>query len=119
MSTITVPTKSVPFIRKLFPDYKRRDIRIVPTEKVSFYDLNWSGGTRQSYSLVRLADEATLSLAHWSQAAPWDNPMEGATMDMKPGFLVVRTGFFCGKPSMLTIHVHPSNLTPLLPTTNA
>jgi hypothetical protein len=111
---VKVPTKSVDFVRRLFPDYRKRDVNLLATTRVTFMDLNWSGGTRSTYSIVRLEDNAVASLSAWSTLAPWENPHEGSTIDLKPGFLVVRTGFFCGKVSTMTVYVHPSNLTPLL-----
>ena len=114
---VTVPTKSVVLIKRLFPIYRKRDVCIQVSNKVTFSDLNWSGGSRSTYTLVRLDDNATMSLAGWSTLAPWANPYEGAEFEMRPGFLVVQTGHFCGKESRMRIYVHPSNLTPMLQST--
>ena len=109
-----VPARSVPFLRKIYPDYRRRDVRIKPCTSVTFSDLNWSGGTRAEYALIRLDDKAVAHTSAWNQLAPWANPMEGTTVAMRPGFIVVRTGYACGKVAMLTIYVHPDNVAPLL-----
>jgi hypothetical protein len=111
---VTVPFKSVPFLKGMFAGYKRRDINIRVCERMSFHDLNWSGGSKTDYTIVRLDDNATMSLASWGQLAPWANPYEGATIDMRPGFMIVSTGYFCGKVSLMNVYVHPDNMAPLL-----
>jgi hypothetical protein len=111
---MNVPTKSVPFVKSLFPSYKRREVEITGRNSVTISDLNWSGGSRSTYTLVSLDDNRAKSLANWSTFAPWDNPYEVAKMELRPGVAVVQTGVFCGKVSLMRIYVHPSNLTPLL-----
>ena len=47
--------------------------------------------------------------------APWENKAEGATVPVPQGHVVVQHGCFCGRPSILTITVHPADLPKLLP----
>jgi hypothetical protein len=51
--------------------------------------------------------------------APWENRAEGATIPIPQGHVVVSCGHFCGKPSMLSIYVHPVDMPKLLPNMNA
>ena len=41
-----------PFVDASFPDYTGRKFRAEITEKVSFYDTNWSGGTCNKYAVI-------------------------------------------------------------------
>jgi len=114
-NSFTVATREVPLVKALFPSYRKRDVRIVATTRVMFTDLNWSGGTRSEYHAVDLNNSRVKSFARWSMIAPWENPYEGASVDLIPGFAIIRTGHFCGKESVLTIYVHPENVTKYLP----
>ncbi len=109
-----VPTKQIPWMKTLFPGYRKRAVNVVAGTKVSFYDLNWSGGTRNEYTIVDLATGDTKSFGRWNQIAPWNNPYEGATVDLPVGFAIVETGFFCGKEKTARILVHPDNMPKLL-----
>lgn len=114
---IEQPTKNVPLIRTLFPSYRKRNVMIRATTKVAFHDLNWSGGTRKEYTAVDLRNGNAKTMRGWNALAPWNNPYEGSSVELKPGFAVVETGHFCGKESVMRIHVHPDNM-PLLLTHN-
>ncbi len=110
----TEPTKNVPMVRKLFPAYRKRNVNVRATTKVTFFDLNWSGGSRSEYHAIDLSNGAARTMSNWNQLAPWANPYEGSSVELVPGFAVVKTGYFCGKESTLTIYVHPDNMPKLL-----
>lgn len=114
---IEVATKDVQDImRATFPEYRRKKVYVRATTSVTFSDLNWSGGTRSEYRGVTVSGQATGSLDKYNQYAPWDaRQIEGQTIDLPPGLMIVRSGYFCGKVSMATIYVHPSNMPKLLP----
>jgi hypothetical protein len=56
---------------------------------------------------IRTADH--LSVPH-----PMDNEAEGARVALKPDHVIICTGHFCGKESMMTIYVHPANMPKLI-----
>lgn len=85
-----------------YPSYKGRKFREDRKGRVTFYDLNWSGGTRNTYTLVRLTDGATDPGVR--NLPPWANPFEGKTVEIPAGFAIVEHSFFCGKDSGLTVY---------------
>lgn len=120
---ITVPA-SDPSIRAIiaatFPTYRRKTVQVEVAESVTFYDLNWSGGTRAEYAACTMPvgaweSRALGSSANWHRAAPWANKAEGATVPTMPGSVIVKGGDFCGKPAMLRIYVNPADMPRLLP----
>lgn len=105
-----------PMVRAAFPSYRRKKVSIKASETVTFNDLNWSGGTRSEYRAVSLdGSQVGGSTLPYSARAPWDNPAEGASVPVPQGFAVIQGGCFCGKESMLTIHVNPADMPKLLP----
>lgn len=74
----------------------------------------WSGGSRDHYSLVRLADGRAAS-DPTAQTAPWSAERSERVVTLIPGFAVVRHSMFCGKDMGLTFYVHPTDIAPLLP----
>lgn len=71
----------------------------------------WSGGSRETYHIVRMEDGKT----HYLPMQ--DRFMDGrkdVAVDLKDGFCVVRHSIFCGKDCGLTIYVHPDNMPKLL-----
>lgn len=96
-------TKAVREILKAtFPDYKGRKFFLDDSGKVTFYDTNWGGGTRNYYTAVRIEDGKVQSLADF---APWANPVEGKTVEIPEGFMIVQRSYFCGVESGVTLYV--------------
>lgn len=95
-------------------NYRKRTVYVTVTERVTITDVNWSGGTRSTYHGLDIASGAINTANHFSVPAPWANQYEGAVVDLKPGKAIVRTGFFCGKVSAMTIYIHPDNMPALL-----
>ncbi len=95
-----------------FPNYSGRKFQIEVTEKVSFYDLNWDGGTHNAYALVSLDGQGAAALPRES---PFNPRAEGATFALPPRFVVVEHSHFCGRDVGLRFHVHPSDVAKLLP----
>lgn len=102
-------------VRATFPDYRRKAVTIQADSSVTLHDLNWSGGTRNDYRACTVEGEFAGSTARYSQCAPWRNPAEGAEMPIPVGMIVVRGGTFCGKPSMLSLHINPADMPKYLP----
>ena len=96
-------TKAVREILKAtFPDYKGRKFFLDDSGKVTFYDTNWGGGTRNYYTAVRVADGLVEALPEMS---PWANPVEGKTVDLPEGYILVQRSYFQGVDSGVTLHV--------------
>jgi hypothetical protein len=89
--------------KQAFPSYRGRKIREDRSGRVSFYDLNWSGGTRNTYRAVRLNDGASSGF-DGSSPPPWANPMEGASVTIPAGYVIVEETIFCGKGPWMRIY---------------
>ena len=98
-------------LKATFPEYRGRTFRIEFTPTVSFYNTNWSGGTRNIYVAV-WSDGRT---AKFNAPAPWVNVIEGQTIDMPQNVLIVEHTIFCGKDLGITIYAHPVHLPKWLP----
>lgn len=89
-----------------FPGYTGRKFIVEFTESITFYNTNWSGGSRNEYAAIN----ANGHMATLNVPAPWVNPVEGKTIDLPPDVLIVRHTFFCGRDLGITIYAHVSNL---------
>ena len=105
-------TKAIAPIAKAL-NYRKRQFQLRVTDKVTLSDLNWSGGSRSEYTAIDLATCRTMK-PDLGRPAPWDNKAEGAIVEIPPGVAIARTGFFCGKPSTMTLYVRADNVAPLL-----
>lgn len=95
-----------PIVKATFPDYRGRKFSLEFTDRVCFYNVNWSGGSKNEYRLVNI--DGRVGSLIGVNAAPWDNPVEGQTMDLMPDVLVVKHVYFCGKDLGITIYAHYS-----------
>lgn len=95
---------------------RKRKVFVYPRGSVTFQDLNWSGGTKSEYTAIELATGKKVGdMSRWNMTWPGDNKAEGATIDVPPGVVVVRTGWFCGKTSTPSIYCNPADMPALLP----
>jgi hypothetical protein len=102
-------------VRATFPDYRKQTVRIKATASVELQDLNWSGGTRSEYRACKVDGEFIGSTARFHQYAPWDaRQVEGLSVPIPQGAIVVCGGHFCGKESTLTLNVNPADMPRLL-----
>lgn len=104
----TYPVKKAqikPVLDVTFPEYKGRTFKVQFTDKVTFSDTNWGGGTRSFYKFVQMD---TGKVAPLSVPAPWDNQYEGKTMDLPENIVVVEHIIFCGQDLGIRFYVHPS-----------
>lgn len=85
-------------VKAAFPEFKGRKISIDFSGTVTFWDTNWSGGTRSYFKAIHLSTGKTQGLAI---PAPWINVIEGK------GCAVVELRHFCGQPP--TARVYFSN----------
>jgi hypothetical protein len=94
-----------PVLDATFPEYNGRKIKVEFAKTLTFYDLNWSGGTRNKYVAIR-SDGLKLNLI---APAPWDNPYEDLKVDIPADVIVVKHAHFCGKDCGITIYVNPDS----------
>ncbi len=116
MNSIERPAKEFrTILAATAPDYRRKTVSVEATTSVYLCDLNWSGGTRNQYRGCTLAGEFTGSADRANQLAPWDpRQVEGQSIPLPQGMVLVRSGVFCGKVSKATIYVNPADMPRLL-----
>lgn len=114
MYTEAIERSAKEFKRYLPASYRKRNVRIRAAETVGLYDLNWSGGTRSTYTVYTIDGQMVSDTSRYSALHPWDNKAEGTKLPIPEGFLVVMTGHFCGKESTATLYVNPANMPKLL-----
>ena len=95
--------QALPIIQSTFPDYTGRKIKIEFTDKVTFYDTNWSGGTRNYYVALR-SDGSTRAPYI---PAPWINTVEGSKVELPENVLIIMHSYFCGSDMGITIYANP------------
>lgn len=105
----TVPAKEVKWLTSCAFSSKKRETRIVVTETVTFQNTFWDGGSKSEYRAVKLESGETAILDVGS--SPWTAIAEGKTVTLEPGFAIVEHSVFCGKEVLLTVYLHPSNVT--------
>jgi hypothetical protein len=91
-------------VNATFPDYTGRKFKLEISDTISFYDLNWSGGTCNKFVAV-----ANGEIHGMFVPAPWKNTAEGQTVDLPSEIVVVEHSFFCGHDMGITIHINPAN----------
>jgi len=74
----------------------------------------WSGGTRDFYYMIRLADGATCDFPG-QQSAPWNSARADKDVSIDPGFAIVRHSHFCGSDMGLEFFVNPADIVKLVP----
>ena len=94
-------------IKGTFPNYRGRKIRLQLTNQVTFSDLHWDGGSRNTYAAM--SNDGRTDRLDCSHIAPWNNPVNGRTFDLMPGILIVEHSIFCGKDGGLTIFMNPAS----------
>ena len=114
MKTLYLEPNQIP--AQLRGSYSGKQFKAIVTESVTIpiYAGLWSGGSRDTYRVVRLSDGATIEPVRHN-AAPWDSGRAERKVDLEPGIAVVEHSIFCGKDAGLTFYVHPANATALLP----
>ena len=100
----------VAIVKATFPSYKRKKVTIWHHGSVTLSDLNWSGGTRKEYRACTI-DGLEIPAKHdFHSAAPWNNKFEGMKVEIPQGCVIVEGGYFCGKQSILYLHINPLDL---------
>jgi hypothetical protein len=105
MNAITLTTKQArPIVKLTFPNYHGRKFKLEFTDRITFYDTNWSGGTKNEYRFVHVTGKVVALHA----PAPWTTPIEGKMVELPANVLVVVRQYFCGMEVGISIYANPS-----------
>ena len=74
----------------------------------------WSGGSRDAYSAVSLAD-GRIATIPGQDSAPWNSIRADRIVEIKPGFCLIRHSVSCGRDCGLMFYVHPDDIAKLVP----
>lgn len=128
--------KAFPELKRIavagFPGYKKHKVYTsVFSERGERINSYWDRGTRDEFALVELAtlrrkalptsthpyyDIAGRGLANAEDSFVTVDHVGNVTLKaIPPGFVLVRAGTFCGKPSTAEILFHPSDMPRYLP----
>jgi hypothetical protein len=75
----------------------------------------WSGGSRETYEIIRLSDGAAISDPAHKTGPFVDTGRRERIIQLEPGVCVRQRTIFCGKDHGLTFYLHPENAAALLP----
>lgn len=92
--------------------YRGRKIEIFPTTEVDVRSANyWDGGTRTTYTFLKLPSLEALNVPSMHPA--YDQRVT-RPLPLRPGMICVQHTIFCGKDAGITICVHPDELNTLM-----
>lgn len=100
-----------PLLKATFPEYRGRTFYATFTTHITIHDTNWGGGTRSTWKAIRMDGGKVSALPSYS---PWNNPTEGAQIELEPGIVIIEHCIFCGKDLGIRFYAHPSMETHLL-----
>lgn len=110
-NTFTIKSKDVKsIILATFPDYKKRKIIINVSKQIQFHNLNWSGGSRNTYKACTIDGKFMPTKVNMNSLAPWNNQFEGLKIDIPRNVIIVQHSYFCGKETTMTFFVNPDNI---------
>ena len=96
----------MPFLKASFPDYNGKKFYVEYCNNVTFYDLNWSGGTKNDYVAI---DINSLESKRYYEHAPWIEIAEGKNVPVKDGIVIAKHTYFCGHDMGVTFYVNPND----------
>lgn len=99
-----------PWLEATFPDYDGRKFRVELADKITLYDLHWSGGTRNEYRTCTLEGRPVGGTDEYAAMAPWNDPAEGKTFPIPVGFVVAEHSIFMGKDMGITFTLNSRSL---------
>lgn len=103
-------SRSNPVVKRLlaatFPNYRGRKLRAVAVapDRPLYFDLHWSGGSRDVIRLVRVADGAIGT----PRVPAWYSGHDGAVV-VPAGHLLVVHSHFVGVDAGITVYVAPAS----------
>lgn len=115
--TIHLNPSDVPLTLIHASGYSGRKWQIRVSESVDVNNTQWSGGTRNSYVIVKLEDGQSM---HVRDPRPWPESMSDVGRVAIPvGCAVLEHAIFCGKDLGVRIFLRPENATKMLPASDA
>ena len=113
---IPVTKKDIaPILNASFPDYRGRKFAVDASGSVTFMDICWGGGSKNTYHAVKLDTLESGRLASVSPFSDAFRVVEGASLDIPEDVVIVEHCCFCGKDLGIRIYVNPKNLPAMLP----
>jgi hypothetical protein len=114
MTTIYLAASQVP--AQLRGGYSGTKFEVIVRENVHIpvHAGLWSGGSRETYNALRVADGAAMPFPGQA-SAPWDTSRQGRDVALVPGMAVVCHRIFAGKDMGLRFYLHPTDAAPMLP----
>jgi len=86
-----------------YTDYTGRKFYINFSDNITFYDTNWSGGTRRKYTAIQLENYKHNNL---KVNAPWNNPIENNSTCIPEDIGILVESVFCGHEMGLTLNLN-------------
>ena len=84
-------------------DYSGKKFNIEFQDNLTFWDTNWSGGTKNEYYGI---DLTSLENSKFNAPAPWVNPVEGKKISIPENKAILKHCYFCGNDFGLTLYVN-------------
>ena len=101
-------------VNAVYPEYKGKKIKFIPTTKVHISDTYWGGGTRSTWRAVNLSTKVSKPFPN-IPPPQFGGPSSVLEMTLFPGMAVVEHSIFCGEDMGLTFYIHPEDAPFLLP----
>lgn len=93
--------------------YKKRKAFFSVRESVQLSGTYWDGGSRSTYTAVRLSDGYALGAPQYDPPQ-FGGPRQAPTVSIPSGVAIVETGVFCGKTAIAHVYVNPTDAAKLL-----
>ena len=100
-------------VRAACPRYAKRKAFFHVSETVTLGGTYWDGGSRSTYTAVRLADGFSLGAPQYAPPQ-FGGPRQSPVVAIPQGVAIVETGIFCGKPATASITINPCDATKFL-----
>lgn len=89
-------------VKRAFPASRIRKVHIDVSGKFTFSDLHWSEGCKNHYVAVSIGGNGVDTIGPYSNT-PWDEPLEGETVELPEGVAMVIQRFH-GTTQSIIVH---------------
>lgn len=111
MNTIQLKSSEMKsIINATFPNNTKRKIYIEAKSEVTFYGLNWDGGSRNQYRACTIDGKPFENKVDVNAPAPWKNQFEGMKITVPQGVVIVLESVSCGQICPLHVYVNPVDM---------
>lgn len=97
-------------IRAAIPSYKKHKAFVHVHATVALQGTYWDGGSRSTYTAVRLVDGFSLGAPQYAPPQ-FGGPRDTPVVEIPAGVVIVETGVFCGKPATASVTINPADAT--------